>query len=184
MGAPEQATHGEHLGDHELMDHKMSLYDALIHVPLIIRYPKAVPQGVRIHGQVQTNDLFATVLRLCGIEQPAPPGTRPLPFDNGVAPRKYAVSEFGPPSEFLRILHSRFPNVSYAQFDRSLVSIRGPRYKYIWASDGRSELFDIIKDPGETRELSAHRPKIAEKLRDLVLAFRERRAGDPSVRRP
>jgi arylsulfatase A-like enzyme len=178
------ADHGEHLGDHDLMDHKMSLYDALIHVPLIIRYPRAVPQGVRIRGQVQNNDLFATVLGLCGIKRPLPTGARTLPFDNSQPTREYAFAEFGPPTEFLRILRRRFPEAPYAQFDRSLVAIRGPRYKYIWASDGRSELFDIVRDPGETRDISAAFPKVSKELLGRVLAFREPRPGARSIGRP
>jgi len=166
------SDHGEHIGDHGLMDHKMSLYEALIHVPLIVRYPRAVPQGVRIHGPVQTNDLFPTVLRLCGIERPAPSGSAPLPFDNDTATRELTFAEFGPPTEFLRILRRRFPEAPYARFDRSLVAVRGPRYKYIWASDGRSELYDIADDPDETREVSATFPNVTREMAERVRAFR------------
>jgi arylsulfatase A-like enzyme len=178
------SDHGEHLGDHGLMDHKMSLYDALIHVPLIIRYPRGVPQGVRIRGQVQNNDLFATVLGMCGVKRPPPAGARSLPFDNSQATRDYTFAEFGPPGEFLNILRHRFPQAPCAQFDRSLVAIRGPRYKYIWASDGRSELFDIVRDPGETRDISAAFPQVSKELLGRVLAFRESPPGARSIGRP
>jgi arylsulfatase A-like enzyme len=33
------SDHGEHFGDHGLMSHELSLYDVLLHVPLIIRFP-------------------------------------------------------------------------------------------------------------------------------------------------
>lgn len=166
------SDHGEHLGDHDLMDHKMSVYDALIHVPLIIRYPRVVPQGVRIRGQVQTNDLFATVLRMCGVEHSPPTGTASLPLNNSQATREYAFAEFGSPTRFLQIMRDRFPTARCAQFDRSFVAVRGPRYKYIWASDGGCELFDIVRDPNETRDISASLPKISKELSDRVLAFR------------
>jgi arylsulfatase A-like enzyme len=165
------SDHGEHLGDHALMEHKFSVYDALIRVPLIVRYPGVVPQGVRVRGQVQTNDLFATVLRICGVQRQPPPGARFLPFDNRQATREYTFAEFGPPSEFVRVLRRHFPGVPNAQFDRSLVAIRGPRYKYIWASDGRCELFDILQDPGETRDVSASLPNVSKELLARVLAF-------------
>ena len=169
------SDHGEHLGDHALMDHKMSLYDALIRVPLIIRYPGVVPQGVRVRGQVQNNDLFPTVLRLCGIERTPPAGAAVLPFDDRQPTREWTFAEFGPPTEFLQILRRRFPGVPYAKFDRSLVSVRGSRYKYIWASDGRSELYDLVQDPDETQNVAATLPKVAQELRGRVLAFRTRR---------
>jgi arylsulfatase A-like enzyme len=173
------SDHGEHLGDHALMDHKMSLYDALIRVPTIIRYPGVVPQGVRVKGQVQNNDIFPTVLRLCGLERTPPAGAAVLPFDDRQPTRELTFAEFGPPTEFLQILQRRFPGVPYAKFDRSLVSVRGSRYKYIWASDGRSELYDLERDSGETRNVAAALPKVAQELRDRVLAFRSRRAERP-----
>jgi arylsulfatase A-like enzyme len=169
------SDHGEHLGDHDLMDHKFSLYDALIHVPLIIRYPRAVPQGVRVRGHVQTNDLFATVLGMAGVRRSTPPGAGFLPFENGPAKREHTIAEFGPPTEFLRVISSRFPGASYARFDRSLVAIRGPRYKYIWASDGGSELFDVVRDPHEERDLSAELVDVVEDLHAKLLAFYEGR---------
>jgi arylsulfatase A-like enzyme len=175
------ADHGEHLGDHELMDHKMSVYDALIHVPLIIRCPRGVHRGVRIRGQVQTNDLFASVLGMCGVERPLPSGAAALPLDNRQAAREYAFAEFGPPTRFLQIMRNRFPTARSMPFDRSLVAIRGPRYKYIWASDGRCELFDIARDPGETKDLSVSLPKVAKELSDRVLAFRSPHPDDRPV---
>jgi arylsulfatase A-like enzyme len=176
------SDHGEHLGDHGLMDHKMSVYDALIRVPLIIRYPRAVPKGVRVRGQVQTNDLFVTVLGMCGVKRSPPIGAASLPFDNRRATREYAIAEFGPPGEFLRIMRLRFPGASCARFDRSLVAVRGPRYKYIWRSDGGSELFDIVRDPDETKDVSAALQSVSKELHDRVLAFRDRRPWDrPSV---
>jgi arylsulfatase A-like enzyme len=150
----------------------------LIHVPLIIRYPKVAPRDVRVRGQVQTNDLFAKILELCGVERPLPTGAAPLPLDNRHATREYAFAQFGPPTRFLQVMRSRFPTAHAAPFDRSLLAIRGPRYKYIWASDGRSELFDIVQDSGETQDLSASLPKVAKELSDRILAFREPHPGE------
>ena len=35
------------------------------------------------------------------------------------------------------------------------------RYKYIWSSDSRHELYDLAEDPGETRNLIAAEPGVA-----------------------
>jgi len=172
------SDHGEHLGDHHLMDHKMSVYDALIRVPLIVRYPVVVPAGVRIRGPVQTNDVFPTVLKLCGIERPGTGDAAVLPMREEDVVRQDTFAEFGRPTEFLKIATKNFPGVDVAPFDRSLVAVRGPRYKYIWATDGRSELFDLGSDPGEEHDLSAGRPEAQEHLRGEVLAFRD---GAPAL---
>ena len=63
------ADHGEHLGEHGLVSHGNSLYLPLLRVPLVIRYPAAVPAGVRDRRIVSLRDLPATVLELAG--QPA-----------------------------------------------------------------------------------------------------------------
>jgi arylsulfatase A-like enzyme len=172
------SDHGEHLGDHHLMDHKMSVYDALIRVPLIVRYPGVVPAGVRIRGPVQTNDVFPTVLKLCGIERPPTQDAAVLPMREEEVVRRDTFAEFGRPTEFLKIATKSFPGVDVAPFDRSLVAVRGPRYKYVWATDGRSELFDLRSDPGEEHDLSAGQPEVEGRLRDQVFAFRD---GAPAL---
>lgn len=74
------ADHGELHGEHGLMHHGNSLYDLLIHVPLVIWYPGSVPGGRRIGTTVSTRDIPATILDLAGIRDPALPGSslRPL----------------------------------------------------------------------------------------------------------
>ncbi len=62
------ADHGEELFDHGGVDHGMTLYDEMIHVPLIIRVPGR--RGRVIKGQVRTLDIFPTVLDLLGIKPP------------------------------------------------------------------------------------------------------------------
>ena len=39
--------HGENVGEHGLMDHQYCLYDTLLHVPLVVRYPKSMRDGER-----------------------------------------------------------------------------------------------------------------------------------------
>ena len=48
--------------------------------------------------------------------------------------------------------------------------IRGAGAKYILYSDGEEFLYDLVKDPGETRNLAGERsqqPRIAEMKREL-----------------
>lgn len=55
------SDHGENLGDHHMMSHQWCVYDTLIHVPLIIRFPSRIRPG-RTQGLVQTIDLLPTVM--------------------------------------------------------------------------------------------------------------------------
>jgi len=63
------SDHGENLGDHGSIGHVHQLYDSLLRVPLIIRYP-GVPAGKRVATQVRQVDILPTILELCGADAP------------------------------------------------------------------------------------------------------------------
>jgi len=59
------ADHGEELWDHGSFEHGHTLYNELLQVPLIIRYPSRLPNK-RILYRVQSFDLFPSLLGLAG----------------------------------------------------------------------------------------------------------------------
>ena len=62
------ADHGEHLGEHQLYGHASSLYDAEIHVPLLILLPGEKPHaGQVVTVQVSLGHLAATVAHVTGL---------------------------------------------------------------------------------------------------------------------
>ncbi len=50
------ADHGENFGEHHLMSHELSLYDTLLRVPLLIRYPGKIHGGSKQERPVQLID--------------------------------------------------------------------------------------------------------------------------------
>lgn len=64
------ADHGENLGEHEVTYQHAGLWDATLHVPLLIRPPgpRDGREGRRLGGLVQSIDLYPTLLRLTGID--------------------------------------------------------------------------------------------------------------------
>jgi arylsulfatase A-like enzyme len=60
--------------------------------------------------------------------------------------------------------YKRFPGVDVSRFDRALKMIRTDRYKYIWASDDRHELYDLRTDPDELCNIIGAQPHIADTL--------------------
>ena len=60
--------HGETLYDHDCYFDHHGLYEPTIHVPLIIRYPYAIPAGTAVEGYTQHKDLVPTILDLAGIK--------------------------------------------------------------------------------------------------------------------
>ena len=45
------------------------MYDNVLYVPLIIRYPSKLPQGKRVTGFNQHKDLLPTILELAEIDE-------------------------------------------------------------------------------------------------------------------
>ncbi len=62
------ADHGEEFWEHGRLGHGRSLYDEVLHVPLILRLPGGVP--ARIADQVELVDVMPTLLDLSGIPIP------------------------------------------------------------------------------------------------------------------
>ncbi len=160
------SDHGENLGEHQLMDHAYCLYDTLLRVPLIVSGPAEFPPGERVPDQVQTLDLFPTILDLADIRDEdlrAQAQGRPL-FQASLQDR-VAVAEYLEPQPPVAVLRQRYPDFDGSRFDRALRAVRTARHKYIWASDGRDELYDLEVDPGETRNLVSTEPETAAAMR-------------------
>jgi arylsulfatase A-like enzyme len=156
------ADHGENVGDHQLMGHTYCLYDTLLHVPLIIHYPKGITAPGRVEHQVQTLDLLPTILSILG--DTSSETYRSLQGHDLLSSTKhdYTIAEQANPD--LTAFYKRFPDVDVSRYDRALKMIRTDRHKYIWCSDGKHELYDLKADPDEESNIISENPDIAKVL--------------------
>jgi len=149
------SDHGEEFWEHGAYGHGHSLYDELLHVPLLVKLPRSTERGV-IDVPVSTASVMPTVLSLAGSPLPAGyPTADLLPLrDKSVAHPLFSLGL------------NRFE-------DRR--SVRFGRFKYVrWDQTGREELYDLAADPGERHNLSPHGPPELAAGRDLLAAFAER----------
>lgn len=164
--------HGENIGDHGFMDHQYSVYDTLLHVPLIIKGGE-FGEGKTIDNLVQLTDLPLTILDAAGIEAPEfrkqTQGTSFYP-DSDTDPREYVVAEYLAPQPSMEALEKRVGELSESvkKYNRSLRTIRTERWKLIRGSDGSKELYNIESDPGETRDLSDDEPTVRRRLENKL----------------
>ena len=193
--------HGEEIGEHHFLDHKMNVYEPLLRIPMVLRYPKAIRAGERIKDPVMLQDLYPTLLDLAGIRPPEAPGSsggpagpeaRPLPGIRGLAPGAPRgagaggaapdplISEFARPISFLDVMRESGPGHDISGWDRALVGYRQGDEKLHWASDGRHRLFDLSRDPGEEHDLAPERPDRVAVLARAVETWLSR----PGVRPP
>ncbi len=163
------ADHGENIGDHEIFEHQFCVYQTLLHVPLILRFPEKLPQGIRISEPVSLVDVVPTVLNLVGVEadelQPFFAG-KSLVVEGKIKAAKDSpiFSEYAAPLPRLEKYRLKNEKVDESYFKRSLKSMRRGRYEYIWASDGQNELYDLSQDPGETQNIIEKFPDVAQKM--------------------
>lgn len=164
------SDHGEHFGDHGLYSHGNSLYQALIHLPLVIAGP-GVPKGKRVEPFVSLADLPATVIDTAGI------GSAAGVFPGQSLARAWDDAPTSGPT-FARPVMAHI--ATQAQFPpchgHSPVA-RGPLtawfvgcHKYIAGPQGEEELYDLSTDPREEKNLLG-----SDDLADLVGKFRRLR---------
>lgn len=144
------ADHGESLGEHGEKTHAIFVYDATVHVPLIIRYPSMFRPRV-YDGPVRSVDITPTVLDVLHL-----PGAESM--DGRSLMRPLAGKEAQP--RLAQYSESLLSEVGFGM--APLFSVRDDGYKFIRAP--RPELYDLGKDPGETRNLVAELPREAAKL--------------------
>ncbi|MDQ3171334.1 MAG: sulfatase-like hydrolase/transferase [Acidobacteriota bacterium] len=128
------ADHGEGLGEHGEATHGNLLYQSTMHVPLVIAGPGVAP-GV-VDAPVSTRRVFHTLLDFgllnseLSLRTLEPSNARTLEPVLGEAMKPYL--EYG--------------------WQPQIMAVDG-RQKAIFA--GRTEVFDVIGDPGETRDLAS-----------------------------
>jgi arylsulfatase A-like enzyme len=145
------ADHGEEQWDHGSFFHGQSLYDELLHVPLLMRLPDGAYAGRVVSVPVRAVDLVPTIAEVLGL--PA------FPEFEGVSLLPLIAHGTSPPGE----LFARAANVEFPY----RFALRTPRYKLILTVEtGREELYDLASDPGETRDLAAE-AAMAETIRPL-----------------
>ncbi len=67
------SDHGEEFFDHRGWDHGHSLYDELLHVPLIIKFPGNKNRGLKVSTNVGVIDILPTILAGTGLTASAGP---------------------------------------------------------------------------------------------------------------
>jgi len=148
------------------------LYEGGLRVPLIVRWPGVVAPGSVCATPVVLTDLFATFVEAAGLElDPQVPndGESLVPLLRG--------------GESLRrdALCFHYPNYAFHGGNRLGGAVRAGRFKLIeHFDDGSTELYDLERDIGETRDVaSEHADRAADLLEKLRAWRREVDAAMP-----
>lgn len=171
------ADHGEQIGDHGFLGHNLNVYDDLLHVPLVVRYPPLFDAGTTVEEAVETRDVFASIVSLIAPEALAETPVlefHPLPTSrSSPPPERYLVAEYDRPLVRLKAWKKRWPERDFSRFQRSFTTLRADGWKLIVPSPGKPELFDTLRDPGETVDLAAQHPERVEMLLARLAKWRQ-----------
>src|SRR5713226_8680383 len=143
--------HGESLGEHGERNHGFFIYNATLHVPMIIRLPGNSSPRV-VSDLASLADLMPTILSALKVDPPSQvQGVNLLPL---TAAKKTEESRSLYAETFLPRLHFNWSE---------LRSVETEKYHFIDAP--KPELYDLSKDPGETQNLYSEKKAVAEEMR-------------------
>jgi arylsulfatase A-like enzyme len=170
------ADHGEQIAQHGLTLEHLGPYDEVLHVPLIVLWPEHLVPGTRIRARVQLIDVAPTLLSLVGL--PKPPG-----LDGRDLSAALRGEEIVDAPAYAELAGKVF--VQYRDQEQLLFS---PGGAFIQLSSGvRSsfaevEVYDLSKDPGETKNLVDQDPSRTQAaLAAIQLRLQEwNRQGQPT----
>jgi arylsulfatase A-like enzyme len=167
------ADHGEHLGEKHLMGHTMSLYNTLVHVPLIIRDPGGdFPRGTTVDRVVSTRRIFHTLLAAAGRGDEQ---EQKYSLANYAAsdPEQGNIFSVGiTPQNLLNVMQRRRSDlITTYHCDQPRSAIWNDRYKLIQVGNVGSELYDILDDPAEETNLHDILPEQVEILQEKLQDF-------------
>lgn len=136
------ADHGEELYEHGGYAHGATVWNEVVRVPLVVKFPRGARPALprRVSRVTQAIDLYPGLLRAVGVEPPPGLAGRDL-FDPAALPAPVFTEAPG-----------------------SWALIEWPLKVVVFASPPRAALFDLAADPLEKRDLAAERRRDLSRL--------------------
>lgn len=152
------ADHGEEFWEHGGVEHGRTVYDEVVRIPLLLRWPGVLDGGTIVSSLIGIVDVAPTIMEL--FEWPAPDAID----GSGAALRRQARS---PEAVLIESMH----------FAEERVGLRTATHKYVRWDNGKEEVYDLRADPGERIDLAGV-DGVAAPLRRMLDGFE---ASPPSA---
>lgn len=163
--------HGDACGSHGLIDKHYTMYDELVRVPLVVRWPGAVVAGAESDAMVvQALDLAATMYEAACLPVPSDCQGRSLvPVLRGTTP-----------DDWRRDVVATYNGAQFGLYVQRM--LRDRRWKYVWNPTDVDEVYDLAEDPWELTNRVAD-PACADVLSAMRARLYEQLCaqGDPVV---
>jgi arylsulfatase A-like enzyme len=160
------SDHGEEFLEHGSLGHSRALYEESLRVPLIIKFPNAEHQGIRIKSAVREVDIMPSILDVLGID------------DSGHQFEGQSVLSMLKPGEKDHRVSvgykfaPRYTDQHQFGYVLRLISANMDDHKLIWKEDvhrrkdilQRIELYNLHNDPEEKNNLAENERAVAHRL--------------------
>lgn len=160
--------HGDAFGEHGMWDHGFAVYNELIHVPLLIRFPAGRFAGRKVAMPVSLTDVFPTLLDWLDIPVPKVPldGVSLMPsLNSGVKRPEPIVS-----SLLNAWLSADIPPQLALSFSRYKAIVTFAEKK---GGQDKVQIYDLERDPREMEPLSARPPAIWQKILPIIRQYHD-----------
>ena len=153
------ADHGDGLGEHGCFGHAFVAYQELVHVPLMMNWPRRIPAGKEVPAAVSTRRIYHTILDAAGMLPEGMSNLEPAEIHGltlmenifGRDPEQQtAFAEVYPPQNFIKAIQHRQPELleQYRCLAMRRAVVKNGR-KLVHVSEWPDELFELDKDPLE-----------------------------------
>ena len=180
------ADHGEFLGEHHTLGHPAVLFDPVLKIPLMIRYPQLIAPSV-IEEYVSNVDIFPTVLNLMGYAGWIAEDVEGVDiFDRESLSGRSILSENLWPTLWI----DPQEEIVTADYEGACYALRTGSDKLMVNNDSLflqwfpvdTALFDIAVDPGESHDLRSIQPFKTDSLLRQLDEWVERITVSPTDR--
>jgi len=156
------SDHGEEFWDHGKILHGHTLYDELVRVPFLVRWPGHIAPGLAVKAQVGGTSIMPTLLELAGAPRPTQCTARS--FYRALVGKEVLEDQ---------------PAFSETEMGGKLLkALRTPSAKLVWdATADKRVLFDLQKDPLELSAVTGGQQQEISGQLDTIWKFIELKAS-------
>ncbi|WP_233903321.1 sulfatase family protein [Stieleria maiorica] len=170
------------LGEHDYQD-KRWMYEESQRMPFLVRYPKTVPAGQRLDTIIENVDYGPTMLEFADAEIPSTVQGRSFKslLESGQEPEDWKQAAYY--RYWMHMAHHDNPgHMGIRTKTHKLIYYYGCNYDGGYQTPAGWELYDLVNDPQETRNLydDPQHADLAKQLKSQLAELRQRVGDDGS----